>query len=283
MRSITVKAYKPLTKDEVAGGVGPAPQLQWLPLTSLRVDDSYQRPIRADGVTHLRRIAMNFDWRLFAPVLVAPIEGGHYAVIDGQHRCHGAMLRGIEQVPCQVIVADQRQQARAFAALNGRQAIKLAPYQIHRAAVAAGNADARRVDQVLEAAGARIVHNIPSDRMERGDTVAVATIYKLIKTHGVEVATAAIEAIVKTADGHVGMLNALTLGAYAIVMAGEPRIREHPDLLDVLDDFDLQAAAEAARAASPKTAEQRDLLAAALSRFCAERLPQTAVTKGEAA
>ena len=39
---------------------------------------------------HLRRIAEQFDWRLFAPVIVAPIEGGLFAVIDGQHRTHAA-------------------------------------------------------------------------------------------------------------------------------------------------------------------------------------------------
>jgi hypothetical protein len=265
MRKIDVRGFKPIEAD--IRGVGPAPQLQWLPIAALRVDDGYQRPIRAEGQQHIRRIAAGFDWRLFAPVLVAPIEGGHYAVIDGQHRCHGAALRGIEQVPCQVIVADQAQQARAFAAINGRQAIKLAAYQIHRAALAAGNPKAKAVERVLEQAGARISNNKSADKMERGETVAVATIYNMIAAEGETVAIAAIEAICKAGDGNAGLLNALALTAYASLFKARPDLREHDGLLDALDDFDLREAVESARRWSAKSAEQRQALRTALEAY----------------
>lgn len=57
--------------------------------------------------------------RQFAPIIGAPIEGGQWAIVDGQHRTTAAVLRGIEKVPCQVVQADRIQQAAAFAAVNG--------------------------------------------------------------------------------------------------------------------------------------------------------------------
>lgn len=75
MRGVDLRKIKPLDPAELRG-LGPAPQLEWLPVAKLQFDDSYQRRISGGGVTHLRRIAANFDWRLFAPVIVAPVEGG---------------------------------------------------------------------------------------------------------------------------------------------------------------------------------------------------------------
>lgn len=275
MRAISIKDLKPLDPRELEG-VGPAPQLEWLPIVKLVLDDSYQRPIRAQGVNHLRKIAARFDWRLFAPVIVAPVEGGRYAVIDGQHRTHAAALRGIEQVPCQIVQADRKLQARAFATMNGQQAIRLAPYQIHRAALASGSPKAVAVDQVCANSGVTITTNRPSDQMERGDTVAVATIYRIVEAHGPEVATAALEAIVKAGDGNVGLVNALAVRAYAEFFARRRDLMEHDSLLDWLDDFDLRAAMEGARVASPKEAEQRAALIGQLEAYLEDRLHRRA-------
>ncbi|MEP9354897.1 ParB N-terminal domain-containing protein [Xanthobacter sp. KR7-65] len=66
----------------------------------LVVDPEYQREMSRRGVSNVRRISENFDWSKFAPVIVAPVEGGRFAVVDGQHRTTAAMLRGIESVPC---------------------------------------------------------------------------------------------------------------------------------------------------------------------------------------
>jgi hypothetical protein len=279
MRAIDLSRIKPLDKADLRG-VGPAPQLQWLPVVDLRFDDSYQRRITQQGITHLRRIATQFDWRLFAPVIVAPIEGGGFAVIDGQHRAHAAALRGIEQVPCQIVMADRAMQARAFAGMNGNQAIRLAPYQLHRAAVAAGDAKARRVDYVCEQAGVTITTNRPSDQMERGDTVAVMTIYRAIAEHGESVAIAALEAITKAGDGNVGLINALAIMAYAGLFARRKDLMQHDSVLDALDDFDLAACMTAARAAGGKSAEQRTYVAAELEHYLDHHLT---ITKEKAA
>jgi hypothetical protein len=271
MRGINLKGLKPIDPKELRG-VGPAPQLDWLPIAKLVFDDSYQRPIGKQGVQHLRTIAAQFDWRLFAPVIVAPVEGGLYAVIDGQHRTHGAALRGLDKVPCQIVLADRALQAKAFAGMNGNQAIRLAPYQVHRAALASRNARALAVEHVCTQAGVTITGNRPSDQMERGDTVAVKTIYKVVADHGPPLAIAALEAIVKAGDGNVGLCNHLTITAYASLFARRADLVEHDALLDALDDFDLPAAVKAAQVASAKTSAQRDALAAALETYLDTRI-----------
>ena len=55
---------------------GPAPQLMWIDIKDLVVDLTYQRDIGKRGAANIRQIADNFDWSKFAPVMVAPIEGG---------------------------------------------------------------------------------------------------------------------------------------------------------------------------------------------------------------
>jgi len=98
---------------------GPAPFLDWIATERLVVDTEYQREIGRRGATNVAQIAEHFDWSKFAPVIVAPVEGGRFAIVDGQHRTTAAILREIKEVPCQVVQADRAQQAAAYAAVNG--------------------------------------------------------------------------------------------------------------------------------------------------------------------
>src|SRR5215210_1509111 len=98
---------------------GPSPMLQLLKISELVVDPTYQRPIVGKGRTNVHRIAQSFSWSCFSPVVVSPIEGGKFAIIDGQHRTTAASLLGLETVPCQVVIAAREEQATAFKAING--------------------------------------------------------------------------------------------------------------------------------------------------------------------
>src|SRR5687767_15353118 len=115
MRAIVVEGFdKPK-----AVSAGPAPMLQWLKIADLVVDTSYQRPIIGKGRRNVDRIARAFSWSCFAPVVVSPVEGGKFAIIDGQHRTTAASLVGIDSVPCQIVIAEREEQAAAFKAING--------------------------------------------------------------------------------------------------------------------------------------------------------------------
>lgn len=133
---------------------GPAPMLQWIDIAQLVVDDRYQRSLQRDNFKSIRRIAEGFDWSKFSTVQVAPVEGGLFAIIDGQHRCHAAAACGFSQVPCQVTHMTLQQQASAFAAINGI-VTKVTPWQIFKAAIAADEAWAVEVAAVAADADCR--------------------------------------------------------------------------------------------------------------------------------
>jgi hypothetical protein len=135
---------------------GPAPMLTWIPAERLVIDDSYQREIGKRGRSNIMQIVANFDWSKFAPVIVAPVEGGLYAIVDGQHRTTSAMVHGFKEVPCQVVQADRAKQADAYAAVNGN-ITKTTPQQLFHAKVAAGHQSAVELRDVCATGGVEIV------------------------------------------------------------------------------------------------------------------------------
>jgi hypothetical protein len=115
MRPISIEGFeKPKSVS-----AGAAPMLQWLKITDLVVDPAYQRPIIGKGRQNVDRIARAFSWSCFAPVVVSPVAGGKFAIIDGQHRTTAATLVGFDSVPCQIVIAAKEEQAAAFKAING--------------------------------------------------------------------------------------------------------------------------------------------------------------------
>lgn len=187
---------------------GPAPQLLWVEIKHLVVDPSYQRDIGKRGAANVRQIAENFDWSKFAPVIVAPIEGGQWAVVDGQHRTTAAMLRDIEKVPCQVVQADRVQQAAAYAAINGN-ITKTTPQQLYHAKLAAGNADCIALDEVCAAAGVEIVRrNLVMKRVQVGQTQAVGALSRCLRDYGSATLITALQCITQSADGNAGFVRA---------------------------------------------------------------------------
>ena len=131
---------------------GPAPFLEWIEIEKLVVDSAYQREIGRRGTLNVCQIAENFDWSKFAPVIVAPIEGGQFAIVDGQHRTTAAILRAQKKVPCQVVQADRAKQAAAYAAVNGN-VTETTAQQLYHAKVAARDPQALILADVCAAAG----------------------------------------------------------------------------------------------------------------------------------
>lgn len=252
---------RPIVTEDFAGVVyatqpGPAPQTQWIEIELLRIDDRYQRQIGQRGKQQVRRIAERFRWSRFAPVIVAPIEGGLYAVIDGQHRCHAALLRGIKTVPCMISMVDEVEQAEAFAEINTRQ-LAVTPAALHKSRVAANDPKAIALELVLAPAGARIVTPRHQKELKRGDTFAVAILYKLQEAYGDRTLRRACEAIIQVGDGNIGMVRTNVLQAYCATLEQTPALRDHPDLLDALDGFDLTAAFQRMNKAAIQKGELR--------------------------
>src|SRR4051812_451900 len=102
IRAIETTGYAKLKAPDT---FGKAPKLDWIAISALVIDRQYQREITKLGRKNIRHIAENFHWSMFTTVMVAPIGGGKYAIVDGQHRTTAAALVGIEKVPCQMVDA----------------------------------------------------------------------------------------------------------------------------------------------------------------------------------
>lgn len=177
---------------------GPAPMLQWVKVDLLVINDAYQRPLGEKNWTAINKIAANFLWSRFHPLVVAPIEGGRFAVIDGQHRAHAAMLCEIREVPAVVVMVDVAEQARAFAWVNS-QSIRVSVFHTFKAALVSGEDWALRADAAVSAAGCRLMRfHASSAKKQAGEVYCVALIRKLIQggyDQAISAALAALRAV----------------------------------------------------------------------------------------
>jgi hypothetical protein len=217
---------------------GPAPILQWIAVELLVVDTEYQREIGRRGTINVMQIAEHFDWSKFAPVIVAPMEGGQFAIVDGQHRTTAAMLRNIDRVPCQVVQADRAKQAAAYAAVNGN-ITKTTPQQLYYARLAANEPDALEIANVCSAAGVEVIRrNIPLSEMKVGQTQAIGALARCLKLYGRDTLITALQCITQTADGNAGFVRATIIEALCQVLHDVPVWRDSGDtLLKVMDRF----------------------------------------------
>lgn len=190
-RSIDITGVQPVALTQQ-----PAPQLMWVDLANLVIDDQYQRPLNTGNWKAIRRIAGDFRWSRFSPVIVAPIAGGRYALIDGQHRAHAAALCGIESIPAMVALVAPEEQALAFIEINTRQ-IRVGGHAIYRAALTAGEDWAIRCKAAVEAAGCTLMtrNNVSKDDKKPGQVFAIALIRKMIEAGKDDAVTAGLSAL----------------------------------------------------------------------------------------
>lgn len=173
----------------------PAPQLIWVEVADLVIDDRYQRPLDKNNKAAIRRIAAEFRWSRFSPVLVAPVEGGKYALIDGQHRAHAAALCGFERIPAMVALVAPEEQALAFIEINTRQ-IRVSAQSVYRAALTAGEPWAVAAHDAVKAAGCRLMTVNRSQKDKKpGMVFCVGLIQKLVLAGKTEAVTRGLSAL----------------------------------------------------------------------------------------
>lgn len=190
LRSIDVSKL-----DRQALSDQPAPMLQWVPIEKLVVDPSYQREVTGAGWATIRRIASDFRWSRFAPLLCAPIEGGRFSIIDGQHRAHAAAACGIEAVPAMIVPVSRAEQARAFADVNGK-VTAVSNHHIYRAAITAGEAWALECRAACEEAGCWLMTSNNSTANKRaGQVYAIALVRDLVARGHATAVTRGLQAI----------------------------------------------------------------------------------------
>lgn len=245
LRTIDPAPFVPLAGELPAHDAGQQPQLRWIGIDKLAIDSSYQREIGKAGQKNIVRIAREFEWARFSPVIVA-VAGQRFVIIDGQHRTTAAALRGHKKVPCQIISADQRKQAAAFAAINA-VVTAMSPMQLHAAKLAGGDEEACRLHEICEECGA-IVLRYPVRAVDQriGETQAVAALSQALKLYGEPALRATLTSVTRTRDGNPGLLTYMTIRGLAMAFAAEPQWCTDRRLLGVMGCFDLRAGQEAA-------------------------------------
>lgn len=261
---------------------GERPELQWLKIAKLRIDPRYQRDIGQRGANNILAIATAFSWSKFAPLIVASIGNGLFAVVDGQHRATAAALYGFESVPCVIITAGDAEQADAFVAINAN-VTAMSPLQIHAARLAAGDKGAVALtDACLEAGVVVCRYPVPANKMKPGETLAVAMLQAQLERFGRDVLIAALCCITRTRKGNVGMIRAAIVEALCLALKdARHTISDRERLLFQMHSFDFNAQFNAARARSIDSGAKVALILAGLvaAHLSQARLPpQEAVT-----
>lgn len=247
MTQISVLSTAGLERPSTIPDGGAPPDLRWLDIDALYVDLSYQREVLRRGRRNIEKIASEFDWAFFAPVIVSPREGGDFfSIIDGQHRCAAAKLIGKTSVPCSIVVADVSKQAAAFRAVNAN-VTKMQPSHIHRAALRAGDPAAVELEEIATDGGAKILASPTSfDRMKRGETQALATLRHCAGRYGREVLVRALLALTQSNRDYRGMLNEGMIQALCREIEPLPRMTREA-LSDIFEKIDLKVVERAAR------------------------------------
>lgn len=214
--------------------IGKRGELKWIATDKLRIDESYQRPVRSDGKRNIRRIAEAFHFSLFSPLIVAPRPGGVFAVIDGQHRAIAARLHGkIKELPALVLSCTHAEEARAFHTINGN-ITRVSIQYIFRARVAAGDAEANACVAACAEAGVRIMpYPVQSSLLKPGETLAAGTIEQCLKRYGREILVKALELITRTGDNAGLVAHEIIKGGCSALEQG-PKWLKHPKLLETL-------------------------------------------------
>jgi hypothetical protein len=211
------------TRLKVNPPLGIRPSLENCRVHDLSVDPSYQRSVDAGpSKTLIRRIAMYWDWGLFQPLIVARRDDGSLWVVDGQHRLEAAKLRrDLYDLPCVITrYASAAEEAASFVALN-QQRRPLNRMQIYRAALAAGDEEARVIQAALEPAGLWIGSGTDLSIQKPGAITCLRGLEDCLRQFGPAVLAAALDVMARAFPGEVLRYSGSIFPGIAAIVADE--------------------------------------------------------------
>jgi hypothetical protein len=196
---------------------GPKPELKWIDIGKLYVDQEYQRSAKSDrSKSNIAYMRQNFSWAFFGALVVCYVATKkQYAIIDGQHRYLVAQsMSAITEVPCLVINdLDIKKQAKSFVVMNTKRVVLHSLAAFH-AAVAAGESGAVATKKVLDESGIEI----PSTPVMGGDTGprqthSVGTVMSIIRRYTEDQVKWALTIIPEAYGEKRGMMRSLLIKA----------------------------------------------------------------------
>jgi hypothetical protein len=192
--------------------IGEPPQLEMVSLDLIRVDQSYQRPLKPKRVAQILR---DFTWAQFGALMLVRQEDGTYTVYDGQHRFEAASKHPqIYDVPAVIVELDQAfEEAEHFLGVNiNRSAISTV--EKYWAGIEAGDQGMMRICAVLEEAGCEVV---PAGTKSPGPnrTSSIGAIGRALDYYGDEAVTLACRTLTNAWSKDNGALNGTMIQALA--------------------------------------------------------------------
>lgn len=233
----------------------PQPLLQWVDIEGLVIDRSYQRDITPVGARAIQKIANDFDWSKFEPILCAPTIDGRLAVVDGQHRAHASALVGLKKIPAMVVPMTPSQQAAGFTAIN-RDRIKIHPQAIFRAELAGGVEWAVQANGLVLDAGCKMATSNPSSTARKPKIVyCVGLIKKMVLAGEGIVVSSGLQAIVNgSLSEEVRSYDGSILSIWLPAIASNQRYMK-ADLVSVFEQFDFDCRLDASRIKARQTGQ----------------------------
>ncbi|MBW4708635.1 ParB N-terminal domain-containing protein [Roseobacter sp. YSTF-M11] len=279
LEPIDLKGFRPATlRDQ------PQPSLKMVAIAELGIDTLYQRQMTATGRRAVQRIADEFDWTKFQPILVAPTELGKFAIVDGQHRASAAALVGLTAIPAMVVPMTLAQQALGFAAVN-RDRIKIDGLGIYRAELAAGSQWAIDCQAAVEAGACQLATSNASSKSKKpGAIFAIGLIRKMVACGEAEAVSLGLQAVRRSICGtdpyyYTGPVLSVWLGAIA---RNQRYLRLH--LSRVFDAIDIGFILDDARSRSRVLGKtSKEIALAHVERELRSRLKAKALCEGPTA
>ena len=150
--------------------------LQWVPIAEMRVSPAAQRELNE---AHVNKMAAEFDLERLGNPTVS-YRGGHYWVIDGQHRIEALRRMGWDdqQIQCWTYKGlSEADEAEAFLKFNDSLTVNvLAKFRV---GITAGRHAECEVDRIVRAQGL----SVSRDRIEGGIS-AVGTLMRVYNRSG---------------------------------------------------------------------------------------------------
>lgn len=200
--------------------IGKQPELLWVDIDDCMVESAYQRGTdSARSQALIQKIANDFHWSHFSPIVIAKKEGSEkYSIIDGQHRVLGVLIRDdIQKVPALLIDADDIQnQAKSFVGIN-KNRIKITKQAEFHADIAAGDDLAINVQRICGKCDVSIPRSpIPQDRLKANQCLAVSALKKLYQKFGEDPLIVVLKLIREAYPDTPGQLRAMFIKALTV-------------------------------------------------------------------
>lgn len=146
-------------------------------------------------VKAIKKIDRNFSWKFFSIVDVSEREGGVFAIIDSQHRVHGAAMAGMTHVPCLIHNMSLEEEAEAFAAINGN-VVSMTNWSMYRASLVAGEQWAIAANKCVADAGCKLMtSNKPTSSKKGGEIFSIQDVRKKVEAGKSKELTFALKAL----------------------------------------------------------------------------------------